>query len=201
MGVIGRSVGAVLAVAVTAGCAAPATHTAADGSDFDDADVTFASSMVPHHSQAIVMAKMAPAHGASAHVRELAQQISAEQVPEIVQMQTMLADWGRPAAPTASMTPTGGMAGMGGMGGGDAGQYLAQGMMTDQEMQALTAASGPAFDRLFLQGMIQHHQGAVVMAKTELADGDNTDAQVLAENISDTQLAQITLMQQLLTSG
>jgi uncharacterized protein (DUF305 family) len=157
--------------------------------------------MVPHHAQAIVMAKMAPAHGASAHVRELAQQISAEQVPEIVQMQTMLADWGRPAAPTASMTPTGGMAGMAGMGGADAGQYLAQGMMTDQEMQALTATSGPAFDRLFLQGMITHHDGAVVMAKTELADGENPDAQVLAENISDTQLAQITLMRQLLASG
>nr|MBA3905104.1 DUF305 domain-containing protein [Pseudonocardiales bacterium] len=125
----------------------------------------------------------------------------AEQIPEIVQMQDLLSQWGRPAAPTASGTPSGGMAGMGrmnGMDGTGAALALAQGMMTDQQMQALTISSGPGFDRLFLQLMISHHNGAVAMAKTELSDGENTDAQVLAQNISDGQLAQITLMQQLL---
>jgi uncharacterized protein (DUF305 family) len=201
---VGRIVAAAIAVVVVAGCASPSDVRAgisADGSDFDNADVTFASAMVPHHAQAIMMAKMAPAHDASAHVRELAQQITAEQIPEIVQMQDLLSDWGRPPAPTAAMAPSGGMAGMGGMGGMDgtnAALALAQGMMTDQQMQALTTASGPAFDRLFLQLMITHHDGAVTMAKTELSDGENTDAQVLAQNISDSQLAQITLMQQLL---
>ncbi|HEY0813541.1 MAG TPA: DUF305 domain-containing protein [Pseudonocardia sp.] len=195
----------ILVVSVTAGCAA-ASHpsVAADGSDFDDADVTFASSMVPHHAQAVVMARMAPGHGASAHVKELAQQITAEQIPEIVQMQDLLAEWGKPAAPTASMTSpgaTGGMAGMGGMDGTDVTQTLTEGMMTDQQMQDLNAASGPTFDRLFLQMMINHHNGGVAMAHTELSDGDNGDAQTIAENISDTQLAQITLMRQLLAGG
>jgi uncharacterized protein (DUF305 family) len=195
---VGRLVAAALAAVVLAGCAGSSGGTSADGSSFDDADVTFTTAMVPHHAQAILMAKMAPAHQASAHVKELAQQILAEQGPEIVQMQELLSQWGRPAAPTASMSPTGGMAGMGGT---DVGQALAQGMMTDEQMRDLTAATGPAFDQLFLQMMIDHHEGAVAMAKTELSDGENTDAQVLAENISDGQLAQITLMRQLLSSG
>jgi uncharacterized protein (DUF305 family) len=195
---VGRLVAAALAAVVLAGCAGSSGGTSADGSSFDDADVTFTTAMVPHHAQAILMAKMAQAHQASAHVKELAQQILAEQGPEIVQMQELLSQWGRPAAPTASMSPTGGMAGMGGT---DVGQALAQGMMTDEQMRDLTAAAGPAFDRLFLQMMIDHHEGAVAMAKTELSDGENTDAQVLAENISDGQLAQITLMRQLLSGG
>ncbi len=199
VGPLVRLVAAVLAAVVLTGCAgSPGGGTSADGSSFDDADVTFTTAMVPHHAQAILMAKMVPAHGASAHVKELAQQILAEQGPEIVQMQDLLSQWGRPAAPTGSMSSTGGMAGMGGT---DVGQALAQGMMTDEQMRDLTAAAGPAFDRLFLQMMIDHHEGAVAMAKTELSDGENTDAQVLAENISDAQLAQITLMQQLLRSG
>lgn len=198
---VGRLVAAALAAVLLAGCAGSSGGTSADGSSFDDADVTFTTAMVPHHAQAIAMAKMVPAHEASAHVKELAQQILAEQGPEIVQMQQLLSQWGRPAAPTASMSPTGGMGGMAGMGGTDVGQAMAQGMMTDEQMRDLTAATGPAFDRLFLQMMIDHHEGAVAMAKTELSDGENTDAQVLAENISDGQLAQITLMRQLLSSG
>lgn len=199
---VGRLVAAALAAVVLAGCAsASGGGTSADGSSFDDADVTFTTAMVPHHAQAILMARMAPAHGASAHVKELAQQILAEQGPEIVQMQGLLSQWGRPPAPTGSMSPTGGMGGMAGMGGTDVGQALAQGMMTDEQMRDLNAGTGPAFDHLFLQMMISHHEGAVAMAKTELSDGENTDAQVLAQNISDGQLAQITLMQQLLRSG
>lgn len=205
--VVGRFVVAALTVVVMAGCASPSDVRAgisSDGSDFDNADVTFATSMVPHHAQAVMMAQMAPAHGASAHVRELAQQIIAEQIPEIVQMQDLLSDWGRPAAPTAAMSSSGGMPGMGrmpGMDGTGAALALAQGMMSDQQMQALTTSGGPAFDRLFLQMMILHHNGGVAMARTELSDGQNTDAQTIAENISDSQLAQITLMQQLLRGG
>lgn len=172
-----------------------------DGSAFDDADVTFTTAMVPHHTQAIMMAKLAAAHAASPHVKELAQQISAEQIPEIVQMQDLLSQWGRPAAPTASMPDAPAMPGMAGMNGTDVTQYMAQGMMTDQQMRDLGTASGPAFDRLFLQMMIDHHDGAVAMARTELTSGENADAQVLAQNISDGQLAQIALMQRLLSGG
>ena len=62
-------------------------------------------------------------------------------------------------------------------------------MMTDQQMHDLSAASGPAFDNLFLRMMIKHHGAGVTMAQTELFDGENADAQQLAQNISDSQQA------------
>jgi uncharacterized protein (DUF305 family) len=72
------------------------------------------------------------------------------------------------------------------------------GMMSDAQMQELTAATGAEFDRLFLQLMIVHHQGAIEMADTELADGSNPAAVALAESITTSQTAEITEMQQLL---
>ncbi len=72
------------------------------------------------------------------------------------------------------------------------------GMMSDADMQQLTAASGTEFDRLFLQQMIVHHQGALEMADTELAQGSNTAALALAQSIKTSQTAEITEMQQML---
>jgi uncharacterized protein (DUF305 family) len=71
-------------------------------------------------------------------------------------------------------------------------------MMTDQEMTQLESATGPAFDRAFLKMMITHHQGALTMAGSELADGRDQDAMLMAQNISDAQQASIELMQRLL---
>lgn len=178
------ALGVVFALAA---CAAP------DNRPYDDADVLFATEMIPHHQQAVAMAKMAPAHGASRSVLEVASQISAEQVPEIVQLQGMLAEWGQ-AAPTAAP-----MAGMHGMDGGAALADAAPGMMTDDEMTQLESATGPAFDHAFLQMMITHHQGALTMAKAELSDGRDPNATLMAQNISDAQQAGIELMQRLLS--
>ena len=77
---------------------------------------------------------------------------------------------------------------------------MGPGMMTDQQMRDLSAGSGAAFDRLFLRMMIKHHGGGVAMAGTELSDGENADVQLLAQNISDSQQAQVTLMLQMLAS-
>jgi uncharacterized protein (DUF305 family) len=71
------------------------------------------------------------------------------------------------------------------------------GMMTDEEMRQLDTATGADFDRLWVQMMIKHHQGAVAMAKSELAQGKNTDAKALAQKIVDAQEAEITEMQAL----
>ena len=175
----------LLAVLLLGACAAP------DERPYDDADVLFATEMIPHHQQAVAMAALAPAHGASRPVQAVASQISAEQIPEIAQLRGMLAEWGQ-SAPTAA--PVGGMSGMGGGAPADA----APGMMTADEMTQLEAAGGPAFDRAFLQMMITHHQGALTMAKAELADGRDPDATLMAQNISDAQQASIELMQRLL---
>ena len=173
-----------------AACGAP------DNRPYDDADVLFATEMIPHHQQAVAMAKLAPAHGASRPVQAVASQISAEQIPEIAQLRGMLAEWGQ-SAPTAAPTAPP-MGGMPGMGGGGALADAAPGMMTADEMTQLEAAGGPAFDRAFLQMMITHHQGALTMAKAELADGRDPDATLMAQNISDAQQASIELMQRLL---
>lgn len=71
-------------------------------------------------------------------------------------------------------------------------------MMTPEQMAALEAASGDAFDRMWLEMMIEHHLGAVDMAKTELAEGVNPDAQALARTVIADQEAEITTMRQML---
>lgn len=167
----------LLALGVTA------CGTGSDGGGHTDADVAFATMMVPHHTQGIEIAKLAATRAASSRIKQLATQISAEQGPEIQQMQSLLSGWGEPAAPATST-----MAGM-------------AGMMTDQQMAQLTGATGPAFDRLFLQLMILHDQGGIAMAHTELSDGRDADAATLAQNISDAQEYAVPVLQQLLAGS
>jgi uncharacterized protein (DUF305 family) len=202
--VVGVLAGLVLVVGTLTGCTVSSAGSAgasSDGGGHDDADVAFATAMVPHHEQAIAMARLAADHAGAADIKVLARQIAAEQMPEIVQLQDLLSQWGRPAAPTASGLPArAGMAGMAGMNDATGtGQHMAgPGTMTDQQMRDLNAASGSAFDHLFLRMMIKHHGAGVVMARTELSDGEDPDARQIAQNISDSQQAQTTYMIQML---
>lgn len=146
----------------------------AQGSPHNDADVTFAMGMLPHHKQAVEMADMILAKdGIDSEIRSLAQDIKAAQTPEIDTLNGWLTAWGAPTA----------MAGMD-HGTGD-------GMMSEGDMAALEAADGVDATRLFLEQMIQHHQGAVEMAETEVANGENPDAITLAKNIVKDQKAEI----------
>ena len=154
----------------------------------NQADITFAQGMIPHHTQAIAMSMMAAQQAGSPQVKDLAARIQAEQQPEIDQLSGFLRSWNAPVPPMAGM----GQGDMGSMGG------AMPGMMTNGEMQQLGQASGAAFDRMFLQMMISHHQGAVMMAKTELNDGQNPDARQLAQRIIDAQQHEITEMRTLL---
>jgi uncharacterized protein (DUF305 family) len=167
----------------------PATSsTASPGQQqHNQADITFLQGMVPHHSQAIAMAQLAPSRAASPQIKALASRIEAEQNPEIQQMNGLLTSWGAPVPAT-----TGGMTGM----QHEHGQM--PGMMSNAQMQQLTASSGPAFDRMFLQMMITHHQGAIDMSRTELAQGSNPVARQLAQQIITAQQAEIREMQTLL---
>lgn len=165
----------------------------------NQADITFAQQMTVHHTGAIAMADLAPTRAASTAVKTLAAQIKTAQAPEIKQMAGWLAAW----APDTDMNgmPNSTAASMGGMGtgSGTSGATSAMpGMMSDAQMAALTAATGPAFDKLFLQMMIAHHQGALTMATTETAQGQNPAALALAKSITTTQTAQITQMQDML---
>jgi uncharacterized protein (DUF305 family) len=199
---------------MTSGMSSAAMSSGAMSSIHNDADVTFAQMMIVHHQGAIEMADLAPARAASSQVKDLAVTIKAAQGPEIEQMTSWLQAWGTSAGtdmngmpnPTSSSADAGGMGGMnhGGMGGSDTSTSSAAmssqmpGMMSADEMSQLTAATGAEFDKMFLQMMITHHQGAIEMADTEIAQGSNPDALTLAQSIKTSQTAEITTMQQLL---
>jgi uncharacterized protein (DUF305 family) len=184
----------VLAMAVAAFALAACgnnTDTAGGGSssrsNFNDADVTFAQSMIPHHEQAVVMAKMAKSHASSAEVKDLAAKIEAAQGPEIKIMSGWLNAWGEDASSGSGMNH-----GMGGNG--------MPGMMGDDDMMSLDSADGAGFDRMFLTMMIEHHEGAIEMAMKEQVDGKNQDAVALAKKIESDQTAEIAVMKDLLKS-
>jgi uncharacterized protein (DUF305 family) len=122
----------------------------------NDSDVEFMSGMIPHHAQAVVMAGWAPSHGARKDVAILCERIVVGQRDEIVMMQNWLRDRGLPVPDATSMRHKMKMNGV-------EHEMLMPGMLTDEEMAALDRARGPEFDRLFLDGMIKHHQGAIDM--------------------------------------
>ena len=173
--------------------AASPTGTPASG-PHNTTDVSFASDMIPHHAQAVQMADMALTQATSAEVKTVATAIKAAQDPEIATMSGWLAGWGE-TVPATSM----GMGGTG-MGGMDHSMGSGTGMMSEADMTALGDARGAAFDRMWVSMMISHHTGALEMATTELADGQNADAQSLARSIVTSQTAEITTMKQLLTT-
>lgn len=149
----------------------------------NQADVTFAQMMIPHHEQAIEMAKLAPSRAADPKVKKLATQIEGAQDPEITLMTTWLKSWDE----TVSMDATD-------HGMGQATGQTMPGLMTESQMDELTTSTGADFDRLFLTLMIEHHQGAIDMAKSEQADGSNAAAIKLAERIETAQTAEIATM-------
>lgn len=163
--------------------------TGADSSAaFNDADVTFAQQMIPHHEQAIEMAQLAQGRANSEEVLSLAENIEAAQGPEIETLQGWLETWGEDV-PSGAMDH-------GDMGHDSSGAM--PGMMDAEEMSDLMAASGAGWDQMFLEMMIEHHEGAIEMAQVEVEQGDNPAAVALAEKIISDQQAEITQMQELL---
>jgi len=123
---------------------------------YSDADVDFMSGMIPHHAQAVIMAGWAPSHGARKDVAILCERIVVGQRDEIAMMQNWLRDRGETVPDATSTRHKMKMNGM-------EHEMLMPGMLTDEEMAELDRARGPEFDRLFLIGMIKHHQGAIDM--------------------------------------
>ena len=152
-----------------------------------DADVTFAQGMLPHHEQAVQMAQLVEGRTENADILDLAARVEQAQRPEIETLDGRLEEWGADAG------------GHGSHGSGSSSGGHADGMMTEGDMAALEATSGADFDRRFLEMMIEHHRGAVAMANTEVAEGQQPDAVEMARGIERTQNAEIAEMEQLLT--
>lgn len=168
---------------------APSASTSASVSDVhNDADIEFAQMMIPHHEQAIEMAKMVPSHSTNPQLNAFAKQVEAAQAPEIAQMRSWLAAWG-----VSESASAGSMEGHGHNAQGD-GSVPSEGMMTPAQMEQLEAANGSTFDTMWYRMMIEHHQGAVDMSKAELADGSNPQAKALASSIIKSQTAEIQQM-------
>jgi uncharacterized protein (DUF305 family) len=154
------------------------------------ADVDFMTGMIGHHTQAIVMARMAPTHEASAAVRGLAARIAVAQQDEIALMQRWLRARGKPV-PSGAADPHAHH-----MAGHDAHAGM-PGMLSAAQLDSLDRARGPEFDRLFLTYMIQHHQGAITMVEALLAaDGAARDEDVykFAADVNVDQITEIDRM-------
>lgn len=164
-------------------------------SKHNDADVSFAQAMIPHHAEAVVMAKMAKSRAGDPKVKALASDIEAAQQPEISTMSAWLKSWDEKVPSTDSSMGDIGGHDMGSMGSSDM-----PGMMTSHQMTRLGRASGTSFDRMWLRMMIQHHVGAIEMAKSEQDDGQSADAIDLAQKIEAAQTAEISTMKAMLGS-
>ncbi len=167
----------------TVAAAQPAGDAA--GMVMNDSDVEFSQGMIAHHQQAIEMAEIAldPNIGASPAVVDLATRIKGAQDPEVELLTGWLTDAGHPVA----MSETDGhdMSSM-------------DGMMTADQMDAMSAMTGVEFDQMWLALMIEHHQGAIAQSQTVKTDGSNPEALALADQIISAQQAEIDEMQTLL---
>ncbi|MDB4917988.1 MAG: hypothetical protein JWM95_5632 [Gemmatimonadetes bacterium] len=184
---------ATLLCVATAGQGALAQHKAAAPAR-SEADVNFMAGMIPHHAQAVLMAGWAASHGARPDVAVLCERIVVGQKDEIALMQYWLRQHGE-TVPSATDTRMK-MKGMPDM--------LMPGMMSDEEMAALDKARGPEFDRLFMEGMIRHHQGAVAMVDELLASKNAAQNDVVYKMASDIyadQTTEIDRMQKMLAKG
>jgi uncharacterized protein (DUF305 family) len=179
---------AVVIVAVLGACGGGADHGeshTAKKESFNNQDVKFAQEMIPHHLQATEMAALAKDRTKNQDVLDLAADIEKAQGPEIDTMSKWLDAWGKEMP--------GGHHSMEDMAEGE-------GMMSGSQMTELADSKGKAFDRRFLSMMIEHHEGAITMAKAEQAKGKNPDAISLAKKIQGDQSREITLMRSLLNN-
>ena len=159
-----------------------------------DPDVMFVQGMIPHHEQAVVMADLAldTAVGASQEVVALARRIKNAQTPEIELMNSWLTTWSVP--PQTYIT--GGAMDHSNTGGMNTDNMI--GIMSTDEMTALKSSTGAAFDTAWLNGMIKHHQGAIMMAYGVKTSGKNPEVINLADQIILSQTAEIAEMQGML---
>ena len=170
------------------------THTASNGDQFNDADVAYASGMIQHHAQALTMVDLAMGRQLDLEVQLLAEGIRAAQGPEIEQLTDWLTEWDQPVPET-----TRDHANAHGGGGPEMDSGM-PGMMSAEDMAALEEAKGADFQQMWLEMMIEHHEGAIEMAQTEQSEGKHPAAIDLAKKIESAQQDEVSTMEDLLGS-
>lgn len=185
-------VAGLFAILVLTGARTTSAQTAADAArpSHTKADTEFMQGMIAHHGQAIVMSDLVPSRTTRVPIRMLAERITVSQRDEIKLMRTWLLDRHEeaPGADPHAAHHAGAMT-------------LMPGMLTAEQLEQLGAATGPAFERLFLEGMIRHHEGAVTMVAKLFASpgaGQEVDAFRFASDVDADQRAEIRRMRTLL---
>jgi uncharacterized protein (DUF305 family) len=187
------AIAAVFSVGALTGCTiinAPADPHAghmgmvdATNGEYSAVDIMFAQMMIPHHEQAVEMSELAISRSQNVEVLELAEAIKGAQAPEIEQMKTWLKAAGAPAGMGHDMHSMG-----------------MDGMLTPEQLTELAEATGAEFDRLFLEGMILHHEGAIQMARM-ITNSENPEVRALGEEIIVSQRREIERMRELLAAS
>lgn len=202
---IAVSAAAVLAALTLAACGSTSAPSAAPNTpgpmmtapaaagDHNQADVMFSRMMIPHHEDAVEMAKLAQTRSDNPDVKALAAQIQAAQQPEIEQMKGWLTSWNEPTMPSGMGPDAMGQ-------GGDMPTGMPGGMMSSGDMTKLEGLSGTEFDREFLTMMTTHHQTAITMAQAVQANGRHEPTKTLAANIIRSQTEEINQMAEMLKS-
>ena len=151
---------------------------------FNDADLNFTQTMIPHHEQAIEMAEIAldPLVGASDSVKAIATRIKSAQDSEVTKMKAFLTMWKQRLTGDSSMNNS----------------DMMSGVLSDEDMKKLSSLRGVEFDRAWMKDMIAHHEGAIEMAKEVLKDGMNTGVNALAKLVETVQDSEILEMKKLL---
>ncbi|MEW2071331.1 DUF305 domain-containing protein [Streptomyces sp. NPDC007346] len=147
----------------------------------NSADFRYAQMMIEHHAQALVMTDLAPDRASAPAVKRLAERIAAGQKPEIGAMEGWLKRNGG-----EDREQPHDHAGM-------------PGMATEAQLKELRAATGKAFDKLFLELMITHHQGAITMATEALSEGNDVTVEEMASDVVAQQTVEINRMRALMT--
>lgn len=160
----------LVSMLLVSGCATTPTA----NSEFSAADIQFAEEMIPHHEQAVLMSDIALTNSTSDEILALARDIKAAQAPEIEEM----GRW-KGVNPSTHMG------------------HMMDGMLSDEQVQQLRDSEGVTFDRLFLEGMIAHHQGAIKMAQ-KVTNSANKEVAALAAAIIEAQEKEIAFMQELI---
>lgn len=168
-------------------------------SSFTAADVAFMQHMIVHHAQAVEMVELLRTRASSPAVKLMGERIAMSQEAEMALMRDWLTARGQPLAMADPHAAHGGHHGHQAV---DDTTPVMPGMLSPAQMKALAAASGPAFDRLFLTGMIQHHQGALDMVEALLAQPGAAEDPLLSDftaSVVADQSAEILRMQSILS--
>jgi len=173
----------------------------------DSVDAGFARDMSRHHLQGVEMANLAPTRSTDPDVLRLAFDIASTQTNQVGRMQGWLTLWGLPLTSGQTMEWMDGgaaaghdMAGMPGMSDASTDGAVMPGMATEEELAQLRAQSGTAFDVMFLQLMIRHHQGGLAMAQYGQQHATEAVVRGLAQSIAETQIAETATMDDMLTA-